>query len=136
MNRENIEYMKSVMEQAQAASFHMKAFQHNTSGEYEFAETVDQLHQCGNTACFAGYLAISEKFKQDGGRTRNGVPVYRSFDDYYAVAEWLGICNLLADKIVYGSYNFYDDLFDVPFDEVRPAHLIQVMDMILDGTLK
>lgn len=134
MNRENIEYMKTVMEQA--TSFHMRAFQNITTSADEFAETVDQLHQCGNTACFAGYLAISEKFKQDGGRARNGVPVYRSFDDYYAVAEWLGISNLLTEKIVYGCDNFYDDLFGVPFEKVTPAHLIQVMDMILDGTLK
>ena len=134
MNNENIKYCIELMKDA-----------HNLNMEYwqdpiEFTgicKSIDELHKCGNTACFAGYVAISEKFNNDGGRpSANGSPLYYKDVEYYvlddAIAEWLDIPRSLACSLTLYSEGFYP----VPFSQVKPKHVIEKLQMILKGELQ
>lgn len=73
--------------------------------------TEEELHACGNTACFAGYVAISPEFKADGGRVGVvGEPVLKDIESKYiwirvskVIAQWLGITEKEADNLVQGD---------------------------------
>lgn len=69
MNRTNIQATLDVLRQAQA--FNVRYFQH---GPAPCANTAEELHACGNTACIAGYVAISPGWKAFGGVCRGGQP--------------------------------------------------------------
>jgi len=76
------------------------------------AQSVRKLHMCGNTACFAGHVAISKEFKQDGGiLTACGAPTFCGFTGSGAIRLWLGISANEANNLVYGQ----------PLDE--PVHI-------------
>lgn len=53
MNKERIQYAISIMEQAE--NLDMNSYQ----SAFNHVATIKELHTCGNTACFAGYLALS-----------------------------------------------------------------------------
>jgi hypothetical protein len=53
MNVDNIKYAIEVMKKAKSLS--MTSFQHGTTE----VESVKELHTCGNTACFIGYLVLT-----------------------------------------------------------------------------
>lgn len=89
MNIERLNYAIEIMRQAQNLDMI-----HWQSGER--VNSIEELHTCGNTACFAGYLAISPEW--DGEVTPVGQPYYppkgeRLFGLYgsRAIQEFLGI---------------------------------------------
>lgn len=132
MNKQRIQQCIEMMRDAR--SLDMGMFQYET---FALAESIDELHSCGNTACFAGYLALSEPFKAAGGQSFHGEPVILhkgeklSAED--AVAYYLDIDRELAEAIVYGDSDEYDELYPVRFKEVKPKHVIGVLQGILDG---
>ena len=136
MNRENIQKAIAIMKRAEDDHFDMCDWQSDLLG---LAKTIDELHGCGNTACFAGYIAMAPEFKEDGGQQdiicgdpefpRDGTNFFHSGAD--AVAAWLDISKLLAYLIV---HNFDGDhVYLVPYNDVKPKHVIEVLQNILDG---
>ena len=70
MNIERLNYAIEIMRQAQ--NLDMTSWQSGDEGEA--LDSIEELHRCGNTACFAGYLAISPEW--DGKVTSEGKPYY------------------------------------------------------------
>lgn len=129
MNEERIHQCIAMMKGAK--NLNMCYFQ---QGE-RIAKSTRQLHACGNTACFAGYLAIAPFFKAAGGDQlpNSGIPLFNNRSGVCAVAEFLDISSDLADKLVFGNNLFY---YPVDFEHVKPEHVIAKLQMILDGELK
>lgn len=135
MNRERIEYCIRLMKRAKNLS--MPNWRGDCSA---YTPNITQLHRCGNTACFAGYVGLSPLFRKDGGRATSwGEPVITRRDDgeeVYgdeAIAAWLDISLDLASKLVYGSGGFYDP---IPWDDVKPKLVIAKLEAILRGELQ
>lgn len=80
MNKENINKAIAVMKRAK--NLQMTAWQNS----YEIAQTEDELHTCGNTACFAGYIAISPEFP--GTCNEFGVPEMAFGDGGKVLGSW------------------------------------------------
>ena len=150
MNRERIEQCIDMMKRAK--NLNMLTFQ-GCKDENPVCDNISQLHACGNTACFAGYLAISDFFKRAGGEvseTGSGAPVYTPlYDTGYgwehrgssAVAEFLGIGYEIASDIVNGineseQEGSYCSFYGKDFEDVTPEDVIQKLQMILDGELQ
>ena len=118
-----------------AKNLNMLAWQRAPGANRDSNEAKDTrtLHKCGNTACFAGYLAISPAFKAVGGRqTRGGSPELGYAHGPSAVAEYLGISESLALDLVYCGREFYP----VSVKEVKPEHVIAKLKLILSGELQ
>lgn len=80
MNKERIQYAISIMEQAK--NLYMNSWQ----SAFKPVATINELHFCGNTACFAGYLALSPLFKEVGGAVgSHGHPILGDWVDELAV---------------------------------------------------
>ncbi len=68
------------------------------------ARTEEELHACGNKACFAGYFAISPEWREAGGRnTSAGEPWFQGRLGYQAIAEFLEIPVEVAKELVQGT---------------------------------
>lgn len=117
-----------VMERAD--NLHMPSYQGKQNREY--CETTEELHKCGNTACFAGYLSLSPEFKAMG--------LYSSYDGVPAIGERVAkthgasaIAIVLhitldeANRLVHGDTNYYP----VPFAEVKPHHVITKLEELI-----
>lgn len=80
----------------------MDWFQH---GDSNLCTTEKELHACGNTACFAGYVALSKEFHADGGSIYmdGKSPEFKGLNQELAIAEWLHISHEEATDLVYGD---------------------------------
>lgn len=87
MNKENINKAIAVMKRAK--NLQMTAWQNSS----KIAQTEEELHTCGNSACFAGYIAISPEFPgtcdscgvpeidfEDGWKLRGGPAIQHWFE--------------------------------------------------------
>lgn len=100
-------------------------------------ESVRDLHACGNTACFAGYLAISKFFQEEGGTVlSDGSPEWADYCGAEAVAMYLGISIVLARDITVDPHGFWERTCGVIFNKVEPKHVIKVLQMIKKGELE
>jgi len=116
----------------------MRSFQ-NTFDSLKISDSIASLHACGNTACFAGYIAISPMFQNAGGTCGNkGSPKFNGKYSSGALAEYFEISPDLADKLIFGEQNscWQEIFYPVPFDKITPAHVIQKLEMIISGELK
>lgn len=101
------------------------------------ADTIEGIHNCGNTACFAGYLAVSKFFLEDGGeQDLHGRPVFDFSSGHMAVAKYLGISEDLANGLVHNEYQLRDDFYGKPLNDVEPQDVIDKLHLILKGELK
>lgn len=156
MNKERIQYAISIMEQAK--NLKMTYWQ----GEEGFSSTIEELHTCGNTACFAGYLALSPLFQADGGgMDTDGEPVFEGGYGHEAIHSYFEMDERfipLIYAIVYGeAYN--SDVWlesgvgedaicgrgirlkeqlstltgETYWHEWRPEHLVTILNAILNG---
>ena len=66
------------------------------------ATTEAELHSCGNSACFAGWVAIAPEFKKVGGKhlSNSGAPIFDGYTGYYAIAEWLEAEGELHNEVI------------------------------------
>lgn len=145
MRKENVEAAIRIMQQAE--NLDMTWFQNaNISGGFRYAtHSIDELHACGNSACFAGYVALSKEFQDDGGGVlAGGRPVYRrgsnSIHGHSAIAEFLGISDELATLLVYGEPDDAEGpedeaFYGKSFESVTPEDVIEKLEMILSGEL-
>lgn len=148
MNTENVKAAIEIMRQAK--SLDMTEWQTHDGvpiceTEESTACTLDELHSCGNSACFAGYIAVSPQFRLSGGGVGLvGEPVFRDMRSAQAIAEWLDISPGWARLLVYGhieSDDSYDEdynycsFYEKRFEEVEPADVIAKLELILAGEL-
>ena len=118
-------------------------------GRRYVAETEEQLHACGNTACFAGYVAVSPEWKAAGGYMyHNGEPKLPggpNKEDMWAlpaIAAWLGVDVYLAERLVLGDITYggagegnYSVFYGKRWGEVDAHDVIEKLELILSGEL-
>jgi len=134
MNVERIQKCIAMLEAANENNFSMIWYQNNTGDVYHRANNVVDLHRCGNTACFAGYLTISDFFKEDGGECKFSYPVYKGYDESDAVAAYLDISVLTATSLVFGDVGEgrYSNFYGKHWEEVKPNDVIKKLKELLD----
>ena len=131
MNCERIQAAIAMMKDVTHRHFNMTNWQ-NKGNSYvpRIAQTESELHACGNTACFAGHLALSPEFQKAGGSvSKIGAPVFNGVRYAEAVAEYFDIPHELAGDLTLPNRDFYP----VRFEDVKPEHVIEKLEMILDG---
>jgi len=131
MNRERIQDAITMMKRAIPRYFDMTNWQNEPQGHIkQIVQTESELHVCGNTACFAGHLALSPEFQKAGGSvSKIGAPVFNGVRYAEAVAEYFDIPYELAMDLTLPDRDFYP----VYFEDVKPEHVIEKLEMILDG---
>lgn len=112
--------------------------------------SIEELHSCGNTACFAGYLAISQPFKDAGGRVQKhtGAPIFYSegegidYEDADAVGVYLDIPYKTACSLVYGDlnrdpdcnrYRTFSEFYQKPWANVEAVDVIAKLEGLLSA---
>ena len=152
MNREHIQHAIDLMKAAEAAgTLDMNMWQDDEDDTLidligkNFAETVEEFHACGNTACLAGHIALSPVFQAIGGKVnqRDGSPLLRTVDkdgicvrktEERAVALFFDISVELANKLCLPPFlTEGDPFYPVEFEDVQPHHVIDKLQQILDG---
>ena len=129
MNRERIQDAITMMKRAIPRHFNMSDWQNKDHSYFlQIAQNETELHGCGNTACFAGHLALSPEFQKAGGSVSiTGAPSFNGLLEASAVAEYFGITYEMARDLTLPSRNFYP----VDFEDVKPKHIIEKLEMIL-----
>lgn len=112
MNIENIQYTIELLKSAE--NFDIAHFQLYGGN---IAHSVEELHTCGNTACIAGYVAVSPRWKELGGTVSlfgepappKGYVSEKETDDAVgdeivaAMAKFWGLQPSTVESIIYGS---------------------------------
>jgi len=131
MNRERIQAAITMMKDVTHRHFNMSGWQHEQPGHIiQIAQTESELHACGNTACFAGHLALSPEFQDAGGLvSKTGAPMFNGLLEASAVAGYFDIPDEMAEDLTLPGRDFYP----VKFRDVEPEHVIEKLEMILDG---
>lgn len=93
------------------------------------------LADCGTAACLAGWIAVSAEFRADGGYSGGfGAPMIsllgKSLRGVDAVQYWLDIEPEEADALCM-PYS-YCDHHGLEENEVRPRHVIEYLEELLD----
>ena len=129
MNRERIQDAITMMKDVTHRHFNMTNWQNEPQGHIiQIAQTESELHACGNTACFAGHLALSPEFQDAGGLvSKIGAPMFNGVRYAEAVAEYFDIPYELAGDLTLRNRDFYP----VRFKDVKPEHVIEKLEMIL-----
>lgn len=104
-----------------------------------FARTEAELHTCGNTACFAGHLAVSPEWLETKGfhSSETGCPIYDGNDEYMvaedAISEWLGIDSVLACEFIRsnGMGDDYHMLYKTQWRNVKAEHVIRELTLLM-----
>ncbi len=153
MNVENINKAIAIMERVPQGRLRMTAWQCGDHGWDTLpVRTEEELHACGNKACFAGYVAISPEWKADGGEVcANGAPVIltkeyppppiRVLTGTHAIAYWLDISRDLAAALVTGHLTEigrtdpYSHSYKKRWADVEPADVIEKLLSIKEGRL-
>lgn len=139
MNVKRIKHAIKLMKKAK--NLNMVEWQnHEDSGG--LAHSVKELHACGNSACFAGYVGISKPFKKAGGRVNSlGDPLFNTQSGSLAISDYFDISYDLADNFVSGGeFEWKDDVYVSKFynkqwKDVTPEDVIKKLEMVLSGEL-
>lgn len=108
MNRDNIQSTINILRRAK--NFNICSFQGN-GGSPIVVKTEEELHQCGNSACIAGYIAVSPEWHALGNTcTNSGAPDKPGSSRGAAelMAEFWGVPDEVASAIVFGD-GYYDE---------------------------
>lgn len=134
MNRENIEYAIWLLKKkATRKNFNMRNYQsemgdllrHQTG--MTRAETIAELHAFNLTACFAGYIALSDKFRAEGGRF-SVTPIFKNHYGKDAIACWLDISRETASKLI---IDFDSEFYERNLSKVKRRHVIRKLKKLL-----
>ena len=130
MNRERIQSAIAMMKRVTRRYFDMTNWQNELYGHVkQIAQTESELHSCGNTACFAGHLALSPEFQDAGGLvSKIGAPIFNGVRFVEAVAEYFGITYELAKDLTLPNRDFYP----VRFEDVKPKHVIEKLTKLVE----
>ena len=133
MNIDNVNKAIAVMERVKARGD--EVFMRDwISTSYRYGpQKEEDLHNCGTAACFAGWLASSKEWAEDGGSAcQSGCPEMPGNSGVRAVAEWLemdkiecaDLCGTTgthphANRLVYPKAN--GDVDNIDVDQVLSA---------------
>lgn len=96
INLERLNQAIAIMERAGKVS--MGTWQGGNT--HECAKEEEELHKCGNTACFAGWVAVSPEFQAAGGRVgTSGWPRFSLSIGSNAINRWLETRGFKAEVI-------------------------------------
>lgn len=108
MNRDNIQTTIAILQRAK--KFDITSYQRPDNiddmyddPEWRFATTEEELHACGNSACIAGYVAVSPEWRALGGVSSNGGPVTDTAFGVAAMMEYWGLNEATVEAIVAGA---------------------------------
>lgn len=140
MNIDNIDKAIAVMQRARNLSMIKWQDRRNTT---RIIESEEELHACGNSACFAGYISVSHEFQLDGGGIDeiNGAPKFRGRYGVSAIALWLDIPRSISELLVYGKpgvscvHGEISEFYGKLFNHVVPQDIIQKLEQLKLGTL-
>ena len=147
MNKANIEKAISIMVRAEEhGSLFMPDWQCATNNEDPtLARDEQALHACGNRACFAGHVAVSPEFKEDGGYCSTaGTPVFGEHRGADAIQKWLGIDGDTARQLVFGyarvrqeDYpDYHSAYYGKRFSDVTARDVIAKLEQLLAEAAK
>jgi hypothetical protein len=111
--------------------------------DHTCCDTIEDLHACGNTACFSGYMAISglpglSRDDYSASMIYEGTPNQDCADAEEHMAAYLDVSLETARQLIYGRIETCEDLdfYPVPFSMVKPQHVIDKLVAVLCGELK
>lgn len=131
MNHENILYSIKLMEEAkERGTFDMMRW-----SSLSTVNSIKDMQNCGVGACFAGHIAISEKFRAEGGYQSCRLPVFKGRYGTEAIALWLGIPEELAVCLVFGNTDNkgWSVFYHCHIMDVGPEDVIAQLHIILSG---
>ena len=138
MNRENVKKAIAIMERAKLheANFNICVWQDRRGG-CGTSSAEEELHVCGFTACFGGWVAISPEFQKDGGDVmRGGCPRIMGEMGEEAIAYWLDVRTELGGALCWvGRYRTYKGKQFYPTDnsdDITPQMVIDKLKELLD----
>lgn len=143
MNIENINKAIAVMERARdRLSLKMCDWQAPRDGEYDVnhvVKTEKELHACGNTACFAGHMAVSPEWLEDplNEMTVNGMPVRTIDGDKFladeALADWFEVSYDTTESFVYANdVEGYNPVYNKEWSDVDAGDVIYALQLLRD----
>ncbi len=137
MNIENIDKTIAIMQRAAKHNtlfmpYWQSASQRIIPPGIDMVASFEELHPCGNQACLAGHVAVSEEFINDGGgMTAIGAPMLGELAGELALSEWWGVKVVTADNLIYHYCNPEKTndhkLYGRPWDDVMPDDIIRVL---------
>lgn len=144
MNEANVKVAIAIMERARG-KVDMTCWQ----GSAVPAATEADLHACGNTACFAGWIAVSPEFHASGGFSDEdtGEPRVQNAEGFYmggvySIADWLGVDAGIAYSLVHGRCEpeceenvLFSHFYNKPWVDVNADDVIAKLQLILAGEL-
>lgn len=118
MNIQNLKSTLAVLKRAQ--NLNMSTFQSvcvdpKRNEALLVASTEEELHQCGNSACIAGYMAVSKEWRDYGGLMEGDVPQLPTGESAHrAMAKFWGLSVADAESVVYGEcWNSFLDKYGI-----------------------
>jgi hypothetical protein len=140
MNQGNVESAIAVMKRAGKVSMFKWQARFLTDDRImsDIVKTEAELHTCGTTACFAGWVAVSPEWKAFGGLSdEDGAPYLEEFKTWgtnKSIAKWLGIRPFTVEMFIFNhdiedqanNYTFYS----VPYDQVRAEHVVEKLESL------
>lgn len=135
INKENIKKAITVMERVKANEITMERKLLNMSffrqGEnddvFSLKEEDEILHSCGTTCCFAGWIAVSPEFREQGvtstpiGEIQIGEcdNIEDNMETLFGFDRFQTNCMVFGDSGTATEDNFYGDhLYEVTVDDV------------------
>lgn len=124
-------------------SLSMSSFQ---NGQDKYVKKECTLHKCGNTACFAGHVAVSPEFIAFGGKSDEGNPFIPEneeegfFDaeltEEDAILTWLDLyeysheTTIFVNSMIFGDLNYngafaFSDFYNMTWEDVKSEHVIK-----------
>lgn len=135
MNLTNLDTAIKLMEAAHQKDTLDMEFWQNRVGSAFLAYNIEDLHSCGNKACFAGHIAISQEWSDWDGRIfENGQPFTirngKIIETSAALADWLGVPELIVTMLVYSFTHPGETLHPVYgelWNKVKASHVITAL---------
>jgi hypothetical protein len=135
----NLQTTINILERAKKNNglFDIHYFQYSPTIEDHYVKTERELHSCGNSACVAGYIAVSPEFKKIGGQVGvNGTPVMKNDKDKHfqcinPIFFWFGsvleeeqffidsLCGFRYNKEFWGGVSNKDVTIDMAIDKLK-----------------
>lgn len=128
-----------LMEEAKRKrSLDMTYWQAQEGKSVQTAKTLEQLHQCGNSACLGGHIRLSEEFQrmfQFSDETASPTVIHGNnvIKPEMVVAALLEVPLWFASLMIYDSENISMDihpLYKCQWNAVTPDHILKILDRL------
>lgn len=153
MNTENIDLVISMLKRIEVQypqHFNMHHFQQSDDDTRLELEAEEVIRDCGTECCFSGWLNIAEEFTNFPGKVNSDSSfTLEGLTEIESIAKLLSVDTSLSNTIIYpyyrdsywnkvwGKYKFQlnDNFTDYDWLQIKPCHLIDVLERIKSGEL-